>query len=221
MSSTQILAAIQSIESQLAILKGLMAPVDVDPKIKIKESKDKEKKPMSEGVRLWNVLIAETLEQMKSSNWTKPASRKDAMAVASAHKKAAAPPSPAKGNASPKDKVQAPPSSPNDKDKGDASPKDKDGAESDHSKSSKKGPKKGSHWSDETKASAAAKRLAKKTTVPLPASPEESEAEDEMVKTILDGKTYFINSKTNAAYRDGSFEGLFNGASITEGTEPK
>jgi hypothetical protein len=92
------------------------------------------------------------------------------------------------------------------------------------SESSKKGPKKGSHWSVEAKAAAAAKRAAKKalkaSTIPLPASPP-SEAEDEMVKTIISGKTYFINSRNNAAFRDGSYEGLFDGEKInTEAAEP-
>jgi hypothetical protein len=221
MSSVQILATIQSLESQLALLKSMVQGSAAPPKVEVSKPKakkvkdeeapkeQKEKKPMSEGVRLWNVLIAETLEQMKASGWThpetgKPATRKDAMAAASASKKSA-PPSPPKASSV----VSA----------------DESGAESDGSKG-KKGPKKGSHWSAETKAAAAAKRAAKKASVaPLPASPmpelESGSEEDEMVKTIISGKTYFINSRTNAAYRDGSYEGVFDGSKInTEMSEP-
>lgn len=224
MSSVQILATIQSLESQLALLKSMVQGSAAPPKVEVSKPKakkvkdeeapkeQKEKKPMSEGVRLWNVLIAETLEQMKASGWThpetgKPATRKDAMAAASASKKSA-PPSPPKANKA-SSVVSA----------------DESGAESDGSKG-KKGPKKGSHWSAETKAAAAAKRAAKKASVaPLPASPmpelESGSEEDEMVKTIISGKTYFINSRTNAAYRDGSYEGVFDGSKInTEMSEP-
>lgn len=221
MSSVQILAAIQSLESQLALLKSMVQGSAAPPKVEVSKPKakkvkdeeapkeQKEKKPMSEGVRLWNVLIAETLEQMKASGWThpetgKPATRKDAMAAASASKKSA-PPSPPKASS--------------------VASADESGAESDGSKG-KKGPKKGSHWSAETKAAAAAKRAAKKASVaPLPASPmpelESGSEEDEMVKTIISGKTFFINSRTNAAYRDGSYEGVFDGSKInTEMSEP-
>lgn len=221
MSSVQILAMIQSLESQLALLKSMVQGSAAPPKVEVSKPKakkvkdeeapkeQKEKKPMSEGVRLWNVLIAETLEQMKASGWThpetgKPATRKDAMAAASASKKSA-PPSPPKASS--------------------VASADESGAESDGSKG-KKGPKKGSHWSAETKAAAAAKRAAKKASVaPLPASPmpelESGSEEDEMVKTIISGKTYFINSRTNAAYRDGSYEGVFDGSKInTEMSEP-
>jgi hypothetical protein len=221
MSSVQILAMIQSLESQLALLKSMVQGSAAPPKVEVSKPKakkvkdeeapkeQKEKKPMSEGVRLWNVLIAETLEQMKASGWThpetgKPATRKDAMAAASASKKSA-PPSPPKASS--------------------VASADESGAESDGSKG-KKGPKKGSHWSAETKAAAAAKRAAKKASVaPLPASPmpelESGSEEDEMVKTIISGKTFFINSRTNAAYRDGSYEGVFDGSKInTEMSEP-
>jgi len=222
MSTVQILNTIQSLESQLALLKsmvqGSVSAEKVEAPKKIKKIKDeeapkeqKEKKPMSEGVRLWNILIAETLEQMKAAGWKHPetgkaATRKDAMAAASASKKSTAPPSPPKVN-----KASSVASA------------EESGAESDGSKG-KKGPKKGSHWSPETKAAAAAKRAAKKAALaPLPSSPPpESEAdEDEMIKTIISGKTYFINSRTNAAYRDGSYEGLFDGSKInTETVEP-
>lgn len=221
MSSVQILATIQSLESQLALLKSMVQGSAAPPKVEVSKPKakkvkdeeapkeQKEKKPVSEGVRLWNVLIAETLEQMKASGWKhpetgKPATRKDAMAAASASKKSA-PPSPPKASS--------------------VASADESGAESDGSKG-KKGPKKGSHWSAETKAAAAAKRAAKKASVaPLPASPmpelESGSEEDEMVKTIISGKTYFINSRTNAAYRDGSYEGVFDGSKInTEMSEP-
>jgi len=209
--STEILATIQNLESQLALLKKMLTP-SVEKAVPAKKAKKstpteseiptKEKKIMSEGVRLWNVLIAETLEQMKASGWThpetgKPASRKDAMAVASTNKKTIS------------IKTEK------------ASASEESGTESE---SSKKGPKKGSHWSAEAKAAAAAKRAAKKalkaSTIPLPASPP-SEPEDEMVKTIISGKTYFINSRNNAAFRDGSYEGLFDGEKInTEAAEP-
>ena len=209
--STEILATIQNLESQLALLKKMLTP-SVEKAVPAKKAKKstpteseiptKEKKIMSEGVRLWNVLIAETLEQMKASGWThpetgKPASRKDAMGVASTNKKTM----PIKAEK--------------------ASASEESGTESE---SSKKGPKKGSHWSAEAKAAAAAKRAAKKalkaSTIPLPASPP-SEPEDEMVKTIISGKTYFINSRNNAAFRDGSYEGLFDGEKInTEAAEP-
>jgi len=209
--STEILATIQNLESQLALLKSMLTP-STEKAVPAKKAKQsipteseiatKEKKPMSEGVRLWNVLIAETLEEMKTSGWThpetgKPATRKDAMAVASTNKKTIS--------------IKAEK----------ASASEESGTESE---SSKKGPKKGSHWSVEAKAAAAAKRAAKKalkaSTIPLPASPP-SEAEDEMVKTIISGKTYFINSRNNAAFRDGSYEGLFDGEKInTEAAEP-
>lgn len=210
--STEILATIQNLENQLALLKKMLTP-SIEKAVPAKKAKKstptdsevpliKEKKIMSEGVRLWNVLIAETLEQMKASGWThpetgKPASRKDAMGVASTNKKTM----PIKTEK--------------------ASASEESGTESE---SSKKGPKKGSHWSAEAKAAAAAKRAAKKalkaSTVPLPASPP-SEPEDEMVKTIISGKTYFINSRNNAAFRDGSYEGLFDGEKInTEAAEP-
>lgn len=211
--STEILATIQNLENQLALLKKMLTP-SVEKAVPAKKAKKsiptdsevpliKEKKIMSEGVRLWNVLIAETLEQMKASGWThpetgKPATRKDAMAVASTNKKTIS--------------IKAEKAS---------SASEESGTESE---SSKKGPKKGSHWSVEAKAAAAAKRAAKKalkaSTIPLPASPP-SEAEDEMVKTIISGKTYFINSRNNAAFRDGSYEGLFDGEKInTEAAEP-
>jgi hypothetical protein len=50
---------------------------------------DAPKKEVSERVRLWNILIAKTLEEMKAAGWThpetgKPASRKDAMIAAAA-----------------------------------------------------------------------------------------------------------------------------------------
>jgi hypothetical protein len=210
--STEILATIQNLENQLALLKKMLTP-SVEKAVPVKKAKKsiptdsevpliKEKKIMSEGVRLWNVLIAETLEQMKASGWThpetgKPASRKDAMGVASTNKKTM----PIKAEK--------------------ASASEESGTESE---SSKKGPKKGSHWSPEAKAAAAAKRAAKKvlkaSTVPLPASPP-SEPEDEMVKTVISGKTYFINSRNNAAFRDGSYEGLYDGEKInTEAAEP-
>lgn len=209
--STEILATIQNLENQLALLKSMLTP-SIEKAVPAKKAKKstpteseiptKEKKPMSEGVRLWNVLIAETLEEMKTSGWThpetgKPATRKDAMAVASTNKKTIS--------------IKAEK----------ASASEESGTESE---SSKKGPKKGSHWSVEAKAAAAAKRAAKKalkaSTIPLPASPP-SEAEDEMVKTIISGKTYFINSRNNAAFRDGSYEGLFDGEKInTEAAEP-
>lgn len=224
MSTVQILATIQSLEIQLALLKSMVqgsasppkATVEAKaPKHKTKKVNDedlaagpaKEKKPMSEGVRLWNVLIAETLEQMKVDGWKhpetgKPATRKDAMAAASAAKKSS-PPSPSKAA-----KASSIVSS------------EESGAESDGSKS-KKGPKKGSHWSPETKAAAAAKRAAKKALPVSPRPDPASDDEDEMVKTIISGKVYFINSKTNAAYRDGSYEGLFDGSKInTETAEP-
>lgn len=209
--STEILATIQNLENQLALLKSMLTP-SIEKAVPAKKAKKstpteseipiKEKKPMSEGVRLWNILIADTLEQMKTSGWThpetgKPATRKDAMAVASTNKKTIS--------------IKAEK----------ASASEESGTESE---SSKKGPKKGSHWSVEAKAAAAAKRAAKKalkaSTIPLPASPP-SEAEDEMVKTIISGKTYFINSRNNAAFRDGSYEGLFDGEKInTEAAEP-
>lgn len=211
--STEILATIQNLESQLALLKSMLTP-SVEKAVPAKKAKKstpteseiptKEKKIMSEGVRLWNVLIADTLEQMKASGWThpetgKPASRKDAMAVASTNKKTIS--------------IKA--------EKASSVASEESGTESE---SSKKGPKKGSHWSAEAKAAAAAKRAAKKalkaSTIPLPASPP-SEPEDEMVKTIISGKTYFINSRNNAAFRDGSYEGLFDGEKInTEAAEP-
>jgi len=210
--STEILATIQNLENQLALLKSMLTP-STEKAVPAKKAKKstpteseiptKEKKPMSEGVRLWNILIADTLEQMKTSGWThpetgKPATRKDAMAVASTNKKTIS--------------IKAEKAS---------SASEESGTESE---SSKKGPKKGSHWSVEAKAAAAAKRAAKKalkaSTIPLPASPP-SEAEDEMVKTIISGKTYFINSRNNAAFRDGSYEGLFDGEKInTEAAEP-
>lgn len=227
MSSTQILATIQNLEIQLALLKSMVVPSQENiPSVKkakkttkestkesatkesaTKESAEpKEKKVMSEGVRLWNVLITETLEKMKASGWThpetgKPASRKDAMAAASANKKTLITPK---------------------EEKAPSVASEESGTESE---GSKKGPKKGSHWSPEAKVAAAAKRAAKKTlkkasSIPLPGSPP-SEAEDEMVKTIISGKTYFINSRTNAAFRDGSYEGLFDGSKInTEVAEP-
>ena len=227
MSSTQILATIQNLEIQLALLKSMVVPSQEKvPSVKkakkttkesTKESatkepatkepaEPKEKKVMSEGVRLWNVLIKETLEEMKASGWThpetgKPVSRKDAMAAASANKKTLITPK---------------------EEKAPSVASEECGAESE---GSKKGPKKGSHWSPEAKVAAAAKRAAKKTlkkasSIPLPGSPP-SEAEDEMVKTIISGKTYFINSRTNAAFRDGSYEGLFDGSKInTEVAEP-
>ena len=222
MSSVQILAAIQSLESQLAMLKSMVQgpsekKVAAEP-VKAK----KEKKEVSEGVRLWNILIAETLEEMKAAGWTHPetgkaASRKDAMTAASAHKKSgksnAAAPSP-----SSKKPAATPPS---------PQKAEESGAESDGSKGSKRGPAKGSHWSEEAKAAAKAKREAKKLAkkaegIPaLPPSPEESAAEEDevMVKKVLSGKTYFISPKTQAAYHDGVYEGIYDEKSKKINTE--
>jgi hypothetical protein len=228
MSSVQILAAIQSLESQLAMLKSMVQgpsekKVAAEPVKAKKEKKEKDpdapKKEVSEGVRLWNILIAETLEEMKAAGWThpetgKPASRKDAMTAASAHKKggksnaAAAPAS-----------APVPPPSPQ--------KAEESGAESDGSKGSKRGPAKGSHWSEEAKAAAKAKREAKKLAkkaegIPsLPPSPEESAAEEDevMVKKVLSGKTYFISPKTQAAYHDGVYEGIYDEKSKKINTE--
>lgn len=233
MSSVQILAAIQSLESQLAMLKSMVQGPSEQKVVKQqepvkakKEKKEKDpdapKKEVSEGVRLWNILIAETLEEMKAAGWTHPetgktASRKDAMTAASAHKKggksnaAAAPAS-----------APVPPPSPQKEASG--------GEESDGSKGSKRGPAKGSHWSEEAKAAAKAKRAAKKLAkkaegLPsLPPSPEESAAEDEvMIKKVLSGKTYFISPKNNAAYHDGVYEGIYDEKAKkinTEAAEP-
>ena len=222
MSSVQILAAIQSLESQLAMLKSMVQgpsekKVAAEP-VKAK----KEKKEVSEGVRLWNILIAETLEEMKAAGWTHPetgkaASRKDAMTAASAHKKSgksnAAAPSP-----SSKKPAATPPS---------PQKAEESGAESDGSKGSKRGPAKGSHWSEEAKAAAKAKREAKKLAKKaegisaLPPSPEESAAEEDevMVKKVLSGKTYFISPKTQAAYHDGVYEGIYDEKSKKINTE--
>ena len=233
MSSVQILAAIQSLESQLAMLKSMVQGPSEQKKVQLpkepvtakKEKKEKDpdapKKEVSEGVRLWNILIAETLEEMKAAGWThpetgKPASRKDAMTAASAHKKggksnaAAAPASAA---------VPVPPPSPQ--------KAEESGAESDGSKGSKRGPAKGSHWSEEAKAAAKAKREAKKLAkkaegIPsLPPSPEESAAEEDevMIKKVLSGKTYFISPKTNAAYLDGEYKGIYDEKSKKINTE--
>ena len=221
MSSVQILAAIQSLESQLAMLKSMVqGPSEQkvmkqqEPVKAKKEKKEKDpdapKKEVSEGVRLWNILIAETLEEMKAAGWTHPetgktASRKDAMTAASAHKKGG------KSNAAAAPASAAvPPPSPQKEASG--------GEESDGSKGSKRGPAKGSHWSEEAKAAAKAKREAKKLAkkaegIPsLPPSPEESAAEDDevMIKKVLSGKTYFISPKTNAAYLDGEYKGIYD-----------
>ena len=230
MSSVQILAAIQSLESQLAMLKSMVqGPSEKkvmkqqEPVKAKKEKKEKDpdapKKEVSEGVRLWNILIAETLEEMKAAGWTHPetgktASRKDAMTAASAHKKGG------KSNAAaaPASAPVAPPS---------PQKAEESGAESDGSKGSKRGPAKGSHWSEKAKAAAKAKReatkLAKKAEgIPsLPPSPEESAAEDDevMIKKVLSGKTYFISPKTNAAYLDGEYKGIYDEKSKKINTE--
>ena len=231
MSSVQILAAIQSLESQLAMLKSMVQgpsekKVAAEPVKAKKEKKEKDpdapKKEVSEGVRLWNILIAETLEEMKAAGWTHPetgktASRKDAMTAASAHKKGgksnAAAPSP-----SSKKPAATPPS---------PQKAEESGAESDGSKGSKRGPAKGSHWSEKVKAAAKAKREAKKLAkkaegIPsLPPSPEESAAEEDevMVKKVLSGKTYFISPKTQAAYHDGVYKGIYDEKSKKINTE--
>ena len=231
MSSVQVLAAIQSLESQLAMLKSMVQGSSEQKKVQLpkepvtakKEKKEKDpdapKKEVSEGVRLWNILIAETLEEMKAAGWThpetgKPASRKDAMTAASAHKKGG------KSNAA---SAPVPPPSPQKEASG--------GEESDGSKGSKRGPAKGSHWSEEAKAAAKAKRAAKKLAkkaegLPsLPPSPEESAAEEDevMIKKVLSGKTYFISPKNNAAYHDGVYEGIYDEKAKkinTEAAEP-
>ena len=231
MSSVQILAAIQSLESQLAMLKSMVQGPSEQKKVQLpkepvtakKEKKEKDpdapKKEVSEGVRLWNILIAETLEEMKAAGWTHPetgktASRKDAMTAASAHKKGG------KSNAAAASASAAvPPPSPQ--------KAEESGAESDGSKGSKRGPAKGSHWSEEAKAAAKAKREAKKLAkkaegIPsLPPSPEESAAEDDevMIKKVLSGKTYFISPKTNAAYLDGVYQGIYDEKSKKINTE--
>ena len=230
MSSVQILAAIQSLESQLAMLKSMVQGPSEQKVVKQqepvkakKEKKEKDpdapKKEVSEGVRLWNILIAETLEEMKAAGWTHPetgktASRKDAMTAASAHKKGG------KSNAAAAPASAAvPPPSPQKEASG--------GEESDGSKGSKRGPAKGSHWSEEAKAAAKAKREAKKLAkkaegIPsLPPSPEESAAEEDevMIKKVLSGKTYFISPKTNAAYLDGVYQGIYDEKSKKINTE--
>ena len=233
MSSVQILAAIQSLESQLAMLKSMVQGPSEQKVVKQqepvkakKEKKEKDpdapKKEVSEGVRLWNILIAETLEEMKAAGWTHPetgktasrkdamtaaSARKDAMKAASAHKKGG------KSNAAAAPASAAVPVAPPSPQKAEES-----GAESDGSKGSKRGPAKGSHWSEKAKAAAKAKReatkLAKKAEgIPsLPPSPEESAAEDDevMIKKVLSGKTYFISPKTNAAYLDGEYKGIYD-----------
>jgi hypothetical protein len=159
--SVQILATIQNLEAQLALLKGMVQ--ETQKKEKKVKNPDAPKKQPSEGVLRWNALIAETLEKMKASDWVhpetgKPATRKDAMAAASANKKAMS--------------VEGSPSRvASEENHGKAnSVAEESGTESDKGK---KGPKKGSHWSAETKAAAAAKRAAKKmsNTPPLPSSP--------------------------------------------------
>lgn len=164
MSSVQILATIQNLEAQLAVLKSIVQEATPVKKAKKEKDPDAPKKQPSEGVLRWNALIAETLEKMKADDWIhpetgKPATRKDAMAAASANKKAmSVEASPSRAAASEENHGKA------------NSVAEESGTESDKGK---KGPKKGSHWSAETKAAAAAKRAAKKmsTTPPLPSSP--------------------------------------------------
>jgi hypothetical protein len=236
MSSVQILAAIQSLESQLAMLKSMVQgpseqKVVAEPVKAKKEKKEKDpdapKKEVSEGVRLWNILIAETLEEMKAAGWTHPetgkaASRKDAMTAASAHKKGGKSNAAAAPIAPPSPSSKKPAATPPSPQKAEES-----GAESDGSKGSKRGPAKGSHWSEEAKAAAKAKREAKKLAkkaegIPsLPPSPEESAAEEDevMVKKVLSGKTYFISPKTQAAYHDGVYKGIYDEKSKKINTE--
>ena len=73
---------------------------------KVKKVKDpsKPKKEVSEGVKAWNAVVAEVLEDMKESGWThpetgKPVTRKDAMAEASKRKAAEDPEYAAKAEA--------------------------------------------------------------------------------------------------------------------------
>lgn len=82
----------------------------------------------------------------------------------------------------------------------------------------KPGPAKGKKWSEEAKASAAAKRAAKKASKttedapvvappPLPASPAESDTEDELAgfqRVSLGGARYWVNMKDGRAYHRGS-----------------
>ena len=108
-----------------------------------------------------------------------------------------------------------------------------DGEASVSSDKKKPGPAKGKKWSDEAKASAAAKRAAKKASKttedapapsssvappPLPASPAESDAEDELAgfqRVSLGGARYWVNMKDGRAYlresddSRGEWAGLF------------
>lgn len=101
-------------------------------------------------------------------------------------------------------------------------PSASDGEASVSSDKKKPGPSKGKKWSAEAKASAAAKRAAKKATKttedapassssvappPLPASPAESDAEDELAgfqRVSLGGARYWVNMKDGRAYLRGS-----------------
>lgn len=108
-----------------------------------------------------------------------------------------------------------------------------DGEGSVSSDKKKPGPAKGKKWSDEAKASAKAKRDAKKAAKntdeapasssvvappPLPASPDDSEAEDELAgfqRVSLAGARFWVNMKTGHAYHRetddsrGDWAGLF------------
>jgi len=198
---------------------------------KVKKVKDPNapKKEVSEGVKAWNAVVAEVLEDMKASGWThpesgKPVTRKDAMAEASKRKSAEDPEHAAKAAARKQKRAS------------DAS-EHKEAAE-EASKEADKAEKPKKVLSPEHLAKMKAGREAKKAAkaeaeapvpAPLPASPEaspakkkvakaapapaakaapapaakapEPEAEEEWIRKTISGKKYLWNPANNHCYR--------------------
>ena len=203
---------------------------------KVKKVKDPNapKKEVSEGVKAWNAVVAEVLEDMKASGWThpesgKPVTRKDAMAEASKRKSAEDPEHAAKAAARKQKRAS------------DAS-EHKEAAE----EASKEAEKPKKVLSPEHLAKMKAGREAKKAAkaeaeapvpAPLPASPEaspakkkvakaapapaakapEPEAEaEEWIRKTISGKKYLWNPANNHCYRceadgsQGEWAGLYD-----------
>ena len=204
---------------------------------KVKKVKDPNapKKEVSEGVKAWNAVVAEVLEDMKASGWThpesgKPVTRKDAMAEASKRKSAEDPEHAAKAAARKQKRAS------------DAS-EHKEAAEEASKEAKAERPKK--VLSPEHLAKLKAGREAKKAEkaavpapAPLPASPvaspvaspakkkvakavppkaPEPEADaEEWIRKTIGGKKYLWNPANNHCYRceadgsQGDWAGLYD-----------
>ena len=201
---------------------------------KVKKVKDPNapKKEVSDGVKAWNAVVAEVLEDMKASGWThpetgKPVTRKDAMSEASKRKSAEDPEHASKAAARKKrasdasEHKESAEEAANDAEKVEKpkkvlSPehlaKLKAGREA--KKAAKAEASVPAPLPASPEASPAKKKVAKAAPAPAP-KPEEAEAEEWIRKTIS-GKKYLWNPANNHCYRceadgsQGEWAGLYD-----------